>query len=96
MSLDDFTHLVQKLTLSAFTLKQSRLAIEAVIEALRQTILEGDSMIFPGFATFSRCEYNKTQGYNFRTGERMVLGPRNAPKCTFTKSFRDEVAGNAE
>jgi nucleoid DNA-binding protein len=95
MKIDEFTRLVKEMTGGAFTLPESRLAIEAVAEAIRQVILRGDEVQLTGLGTFSRTEYKKTQGYDFRNKQTIPLDSRNAPKFTFVKSFKEEVK-NAE
>jgi nucleoid DNA-binding protein len=91
MKIDEFTRLVKEMTGGAFTLP----AIEAVAEAIRQVILRGDEVQLTGLGTFSRTEYKKTQGYDFRNKQTIPLDSRNAPKFTFVKSFKEEVK-NAE
>lgn len=91
MGIDDFTRLVKELTGGEFTLKESRMAIDAVVEAIRQVILNDNHIYLYGLGKFSQTTYKKLQGRDFSTGKTIALSPRSAPKFTFAKGFREEV-----
>lgn len=66
-------------------------AIEAVFATLGTALKAGEDVKLVGFGTFHVTRREASSGRNPRTGEPMLLGARNQPKFTASKSLRDAV-----
>lgn len=55
-------------------------AIDAVVEATIQTLLEGDKISFPGLGTFSVAHRSERTGRNPRTGASVKIAAKRVVK----------------
>jgi len=66
-------------------------AIDAVFEALKDTLVKGDSFTFQGFGTFKVQEYAARTGVNLQTGAKMEIPATKRPKFVPSKALKDAV-----
>ena len=48
-------------------------AVDAFLDSVQETLVQGDSVTFTGFGKFSAQQRNERQGVNPRTGERVTV-----------------------
>ena len=65
-------------------------ALDAVIAALRDALIEGDSITFTGFGSFKIVTRAARKGRNPRTGEQISIPARRQVKFTASKSLAEE------
>jgi len=66
-------------------------AVDAVFEALKDTLVKGDSFTFQGFGTFKVQEYAARTGVNLQTGNKMQIPATKRPKFVPSKTLKDAV-----
>ena len=64
-------------------------AVNATIETIIDAIGKGESVVLPGFGTFSRKHRNARKGINLRTGEKMMIPSCEIPSFKAGKRLRD-------
>lgn len=64
---------------TAFPAKQSRLAVEAVLETIREALENGERVQLTGFGSFHIQFRAPRRALNFRTGEAIRIPARKAP-----------------
>lgn len=73
--------LVKQVAASAgLTAEQSKKAIEATVEALKNALVAGDKVQLIGFGTFSVNERPAREGKNPRTGEIIPIAAKKVAK----------------
>ncbi len=65
--------------------KESAEIIEIIIETLKQTLTEGESIKISGFGTFNVRKKKARKGRNPKTGEEIEISPRSV--VTFKPSL---------
>ena len=73
--------------------KQAANAVEAVLDAIADSLRGGDSVNFTGFGKFSVAERGPRQGVNPRTGERITIAGGRVPKFSAGAGLKSKVKG---
>ena len=73
------------------TLKDSKVAVDGVIEAIVAGMAEAGEVKLSGFGTFSLVEKAESQARNPKTGETVVVPAHKAPKFKFSKTLKDAL-----
>jgi len=66
-------------------------AVDAMVQAITDTLAKGDSLSLIGFGTFSISERAARQGRNPRTGETIEIKAAKLPKFKAGKALKDAV-----
>ena len=66
-------------------------ALESLLDSVTRTLKGGERVSLAGFGTFSVSKRAARNGYNPRTGERVPIKARNAPRFSAGKGLRDAV-----
>ncbi|WP_199611458.1 nucleoid-associated protein HU-beta [Flocculibacter collagenilyticus] len=86
------SQLIDKIAGSADISKASAgRALDAFIEAVTDTLKEGDSVALVGFGTFSVRERAARSGRNPQTGETIQIAAANIPSFKAGKALKDAV-----
>jgi DNA-binding protein HU-beta len=67
-------------------------AIEAVVNAVTESVASGNRVQVPGLGTFEPRLRNARQGRNPQTGEAIQIEAATVPGFKAAKSFKDAVA----
>ena len=73
--------------------KHATNAVEAVLDAIADSLRGGDSVNFTGFGKFSVAERGPRQGVNPRTGERITIAGGRVPKFSAGAGLKSKVKG---
>lgn len=73
------------------SLKDSKVAVDGVIEAIVAGMAEAGEVKLSGFGTFSLVEKAESQARNPKTGESVVVPAHKAPKFKFSKTLKDAL-----
>ena len=74
-----------------FTTKDTELAVKAILEALSNTLVEGDRIEIRGFGSF-RLNYRPPRaGRNPKTGEAVLVPAKAVPHFQAGKELRTKV-----
>ena len=65
--------------------------IHTVMESILTALQRGDSVVLPGFGTFSVSHRKAQQSRNIKTGEPMEIPARNIPLFKPGKNLKDAV-----
>ena len=76
---------------SGLTKKDSKSALEAVIEAIEETLASGEKVQLVGFGTFEPRERAERMGRNPKTGEEIKIEARTVPFFTSGKTFKERI-----
>ena len=68
---------------------QAEGAVDAVFEAIRDALADGDTVSVRGFGTFSTKSRPARMGRNPRTGESVAIAASKAPSFKAAKALRD-------
>jgi DNA-binding protein HU-beta len=74
------------------TKKQAEAAVDAVLETIMKTVSKGETVALTGFGTFSATQRAARTGINPKTGEKIQIAAKKAPKFKAGKVFKDAVA----
>ncbi len=77
---------------SGVTKKQADLVISAAIDAIMETVSQGDKVTLVGFGSFERRDRKEREGRNPKTGETMVIPATKVPAFSAGKQFKEMVA----
>jgi DNA-binding protein HU-beta len=66
-------------------------AVEAVLDAITDSLKSGDEVNFTGFGKFSVNERGPRQGVNPRTGERITIPGGKVPKFSAGAGLKNAV-----
>jgi DNA-binding protein HU-beta len=66
-------------------------AVDAFLESVQETLVQGDSVTFTGFGKFSAQQRNERQGVNPRTGERVTIAAAKVPKFSAGSQLKGAV-----
>lgn len=72
--------------------KDSEKAVNAVFEAITESLKAGDKVALVGFGTFDVKERAERTGKNPRTGEPVVIAATRVPGFKAGKGLKDAVA----
>lgn len=76
---------------SGLTKADAGKAVEAVFEAITESLKKGDEVRLVGFGTFSVSKRKASTGRNPRTGETMAIKASSQPKFKAGKGLKDSV-----
>ncbi|MEO1093624.1 MAG: HU family DNA-binding protein [Cyanobacteria bacterium J06638_28] len=77
---------------SGVTKKQADLVLSAAIDAIMETVSEGDKVTLVGFGSFERRDRKEREGRNPKTGETMLIPATKVPAFSAGKQFKEMVA----
>jgi DNA-binding protein HU-beta len=55
-------------------------AVDAFLESIEESLVQGEAVSFTGFGKFSPQQRNARQGVNPRTGEKVTIAAATVPK----------------
>lgn len=67
-------------------------AVDAVLDAVTNTLKARDEVRLVGFGTFCTVERKATEGRNPRTGEKIKIAASSVPKFKPGKGLKDAIA----
>ncbi|MCB9963885.1 MAG: HU family DNA-binding protein [Rhodospirillales bacterium] len=73
--------------------QKAGVALDATLEAIRNSLKKGDDVRLIGFGTFSVAERAATEGRNPRTGEKIKIAASKQPKFKPGKELKEAVNG---
>jgi DNA-binding protein HU-beta len=73
------------------TKKQAGIAVNAVFDAIKDALAEGDKVSLVGFGSFSVKERAAREGRNPRTGEPLDIPAKKVPVFKAGKALKDAV-----
>ena len=76
---------------AGLTKADSAKAVDAVLEAVSETLASKEEVRIAGFGTFSVAHRKATTGRNPRTGEELQIPASNLPKFKPGKTLKDTV-----
>lgn len=74
------------------TKKQAEAAVEAVFDSIVKTVSRGEEVAIAGFGTFRATKRAARTGINPKTGEKIEIAAKTAPKFKPGKVFKDAVS----
>ena len=77
---------------SGVTKTQADSVLSAAIEAIMETVSEGDKVTLVGFGSFERRDRKEREGRNPKTGETMVIPATKVPAFSAGKQFIEIVS----
>jgi DNA-binding protein HU-beta len=66
-------------------------ALQSVLDAITETIQDGEKVLLVGFGTFSVAERSAREGRNPSTGKKIKIPARKAVKFKAGKKFTDSI-----
>lgn len=79
--------------LSELTKKDSTVAVDAVLEAITQALISGDSVKLIGFGNFEVRDRAARKGRNPQTGEEIAISESKTPAFKPSKQLKTQVNG---
>jgi DNA-binding protein HU-beta len=73
--------------------KEAGAAVDAVLEAITNTLKDGGEVNFTGFGKFAVAERGPRQGVNPRTGERIFIPGGKVPRFSAGSGLKKTVKG---
>ena len=73
---------------SGLSKRDAASAVDAFLDSVEETLVQGDSVTFTGFGKFSPQQRNARQGVNPRTGERVMIAAAIVPKFSPGSSLK--------
>ena len=83
--------LVNKVAETGITKKQAAAAIDAVVDAVKGALAEGDRVNLVGFGSFSVRERAAREGRNPRTGKKLKIAAKKVPVFKPGKELKESV-----
>ena len=68
-------------------------AVDAVLDAITDTLTDGGEVNFTGFGKFFVAVRNPRQGVNPRTGERITIAGGKVPRFSAGSALKKQVKG---
>ncbi|MBI4118929.1 MAG: HU family DNA-binding protein [Parcubacteria group bacterium] len=65
--------------------------VDAVFDTITQTMIKGDSVNISGFGVFRVSDRKAREGINPRTGEKIKIAAKKAPKFRAGKTLKEAV-----
>ena len=86
------TELIEKIAVGAELSKaDAKKALEATIEAIKNTLVEGDKIQLIGFGTFSVSERPAREGINPATKEKITIAAKKVAKFKAGAELADAI-----
>lgn len=79
-------------TLAGFTKSDASKAVDAVLQAITDSLKNNDEVRLVGFGTFSITERPASTGRNPRTGEPIQIAASRTPRFKAGKGLKDALA----
>jgi len=76
---------------TAFPAEQSRLAVEAFLETIREALENGERVQLTGFGSFQVRDRAPRRAKDFRTGETLRIPARKAPAFKPGRHLADKI-----
>ena len=76
---------------TGFTQKDVAAVVDAMVDAVVETVASGEDVKIAGFGTFSVTERAARTGRNPQTGETIQIAASKSPKFKVAKAFKDAV-----
>lgn len=73
--------------------KDTEMVIEAVLDVIKDSLQQGDTVAFTGFGTFSVSQRAAREGINPATREKIQIPAVKVPKFKAGKGLKDAVRG---
>lgn len=73
------------------TSKAARDSVQALLNAVRDSLKRGEKVVITGFGTFSIRSRAERPGRNPKTGEKITIAARKAPGFTAGKTLKKVV-----
>jgi nucleoid DNA-binding protein len=73
------------------TKKQAAMAVEILLNAIKQTLKKREELFITGFGTFSVIKRKARKGRNPKTGEAIKIAARVMPKFKAAKALKGAV-----
>jgi len=77
---------------ASVTKKEANQILDATIEIVVDTVVEGEKLTLVGFGTFEARERKERQGRNPQTGEVITIAATRVPVFSPGKLFKDKEA----
>jgi DNA-binding protein HU-beta len=77
---------------ASVTKKEANQILDATIEIVMDTVVEGEKLTLVGFGTFEARERKERQGRNPQTGDVITIPATRVPVFSPGKLFKDKVA----
>ena len=87
MNKSELVDIISQKTL--FTKSDSEQVLDAALEAIRESVAEGNDVKLVGFGTFSRLNRKSRSGRNPKTGKELKIPATCVPKFKPGKEFKD-------
>jgi len=71
--------------------KHATAAVDAVFDAITKTMSKGEEVAIPGFGVFRVSKRAAREGINPRTGEKIQIAAKIAPKFRAAKALKEAV-----
>lgn len=68
-------------------------SVEAVLNAISESLTKGESVTLVGFGTFSVTQRKAREGRNPNTGKAIKIAAKKAPKFSAGKALKEAVNG---
>ena len=78
-------------TQASLSKAQAESVVDAVFSAIGEALARDESVVIPGFGTFTTKTRAARQGRNPRTGETLAIAASRAPSFKAGKALRDAV-----
>jgi DNA-binding protein HU-beta len=78
---------------TGYTKKDTGVVIDAVVEAITETVASGEKVSIVGFGTFEVTEREARTGRNPKTGEAIEIAASKSPKFKAGSAFKTAVNG---
>lgn len=79
---------------TGFTKKDSKIALNTVMEIITEALTENDQVLLTGFGKFEPRPRKESQRINPQTGERITVPSKVVPAFKAGKNLREEVLNN--
>lgn len=73
------------------TKKQAEMAVDAIFDAITKSLSKGEEVAVAGFGTFRVMKRAARAGINPKTGEKIQIASKNAPKFKAGKLLKEAV-----
>lgn len=82
---------VERLSKKGYTKKDAGLIMADVIKTIEEALIEGESVQFHGFGTFSVRETAEREAVDYRSKERIVIPGHKTPKFVPGKLLKRSI-----
>lgn len=76
---------------TGFTKKDTERVLNGALEAIRESVTEGDKVIIAGFGSFEMKERAARVGHNPQTGEKIQIAASKTVGFKVAKQFKDAI-----